>query len=153
MTHFSDLAGHLGFGRDKAGDAARREEQNVVELPDGSTVAGVPPEVLVTPELLAHVRRQEDRALRDALRVIPERADRTVPDDPEPVPGHRLEREQHGSATVVRCECGRWDGGWLGPRSRRRVLDDHAAHVAAELAAAGPLIVPSERADQPKEVE
>jgi hypothetical protein len=78
-------------------------------------------------------------------------ADWPVHADDAEVPGHRLLREQHGQATVVRCECGRWDGGWLGPRSRRRVLDDHAQHVAAELAAAGPLIVPSERADQDEE--
>jgi hypothetical protein len=80
-------------------------------------------------------------------------ADHVVLDDDQEVPGHRLMREQAGQATIVRCECGRWDGGWLGPRSRRRVLDDHAAHVAAELSAAGPLIVPSERADQPGEIE
>lgn len=66
----------------------------------------------------------------------------------DPAPGHRLDQERHGQATVVRCECGRWDGGWLGTRSRRRVLDDHAAHVAAELSAAGPLTVLSVRADQ-----
>jgi hypothetical protein len=79
---------------------------------------------------------------------MPTEADRAVPGDPADVPGHRLSTEQHGQATIVRCECGRWDGGWLGPRSRRRVLDDHAAHVAAELAAAGPLVVESIRADQ-----
>lgn len=78
-------------------------------------------------------------------------ADLPVQDDPAEVPGHRLLREQHGQATVVRCECGRWDGGWLGPRSRRRVLDDHAQHVAVELSAVGPLRIPSERADQPEE--
>jgi hypothetical protein len=174
-VRLSDALSAAGWGRDEEGDARRREEQGVVELSDGSTVAGVDPQWVdagrLTPEsdralreslsralgsrptpaeLLAHVRRQEDRALDDALR--PE-ADRTVPDDPADVPGHHLTREQSGQATIVRCECGRWDGGWLGPRSRRRVLDDHAAHVAAELAAAGPLRISSERADQPEELE
>lgn len=189
---FSDHARAFGFGRDRAGDRRRREEQGVAELSDGTTVAGVDPEWVtlghLTPKADAALRESISRAIGsaprpgpgnqgrftrallseavqrdllrrarkiedDALRMTTRAADPPVSDDDPEVPGHRLLREQHGQATVVRCECGRWDGGWLGPRSRRRVLDDHAAHVATELSAAGPLIVPSERADRPKEIE
>lgn len=155
---FSDHARAFGFGRDRKGDARRREEQGVAELSDGTTVAGLPDDPwgtrallreAVQRDLLRRARKIED----DALRMTPRAADPPVSDDDPEVPGHRLLREQHGQATVVRCECGRWDGGWLGPRSRRRVLDDHATHVAAELSAAGPLIVPSERADLPREIK
>jgi hypothetical protein len=170
-VRLSDALSAAGWGRDEDGDRRRRAEQNVVELSDGTAVAGLPEgtPLAVTEEILRRARAVEDdtirravqtdlsrraRAIQDeARRMTPKRADPPVPDDDAEVPGHRLEREHHGQATIVRCECGRWDGGWLGPRSRRRVLDDHAAHVAAELAAAGPLIVPSERADQPKEIE
>jgi hypothetical protein len=172
-VRLSDALSAAGWGRDEEGDARRREEQNVVELSDGSTVAGVDPQWIpsgrLTPEadralresisraIGSPVRRdlaaRADRIVEDAVAMTPERADPSVPDDPADVPGHHLTREQSGQATIVRCECGRWDGGWLGPRSRRRVLDDHAAHVAAELAAAGPLRISSERADQPEELE
>lgn len=115
-----------GYRTDPAGDTARRE---------GMAHATVTPD--------------EWRAARAGLA-----ADRAVQPDPEPVPGHHLTAERHGTATIARCECGRWDGGWTGARSRRRVLDDHAEHVAAELAAAGPLRVISVRADQhPEETD
>jgi len=130
---FSDAMESGGWGRDRDGDAARRAAQNVQELPDGTAVAGLPDGV--------------------TLRALPSGGHSPDMPEPDPVPGHELTREQNGSATVVRCACGRWDGAWLGPRSRRRVLDDHAAHVATELAAAGPLRVVAVRADTSPELE
>lgn len=75
---------------------------------------------------------------------------------PYPAPvvaGHELTSRTGLHGTEITCQCGRWQGWFSGPRSRRRVLDDHAAHVAAELRAAGPIIVTSERADEPDEEE
>jgi hypothetical protein len=73
--------------------------------------------------------------------------------DHPPVPGHLLTYRRGKSGTEVTCECGRWDGWFNGARSRRRVLDDHADHVTAELRAAGPVRVVAERLDLPKEPE
>jgi hypothetical protein len=117
-----------GFGTDEAGDARRREEMA------GATI---------TPEMIAAIREAEDDVLAGAPAVA----------DHPPVPGHLLTYRHGKAGTEVTCQCGRWDGWYNGPRSRRRVLDDHAAHAAAELAAEGPIRVKAERADLPKELE
>jgi hypothetical protein len=68
------------------------------------------------------------------------------------VPGHLLTFRPGATGVEVTCQCGRWDGWYSGPRSRRRVLDDHAEHAAAELSAAGPIIVeavPTDREERP----
>jgi hypothetical protein len=70
--------------------------------------------------------------------------------DHPPVEGHLLTYRTTRAGTEATCQCGRWDGWFTGPRSRRRVLDDHAEHVAAELRAAGPLRVEAVRADRPE---
>lgn len=73
---------------------------------------------------------------------------------PAPViDGHELSSRSGLGGTEVTCGCGRWDGWYNGARSRRRVLDDWAEHAAAEVRAAGPLRVQSERTDTPKELE
>lgn len=136
----SDLARSwhaLGYGTDPAGDAARREKLSGAHVGGGRM-----------PSFLRRALAAEAaRVTEEARRALP--ADQPDPEEPEEVPGHRLERTRNGTATVVRCECGRWDGAWTGPRSRRRVMDDHAEHVAAELRAAGPLRVKAERLDTP----
>jgi hypothetical protein len=140
-VRFADAMRRAGWGRDEEGDARRRAEmrRGLLSGPD------------VRRAVEDDLRRRAERILADAKRQLP--ADHSVPEDPDPVPGHRLDTEPRGSAVIARCECGRWDGGWTGPRSRRRVLDDYAAHVAAELAALGPIIVKAERLDQPQELE
>jgi hypothetical protein len=128
VTGFAEYA---GFGTDPGGDAARREAMQ---------------RATVTPE--------EWRALRAELAagVDP----RVLEAEPYPAPvvaGHELSSHTGIHGTEVTCECGRWDGWYNGARSRRRVLDDWAAHAAAELRAAGPIKVKAERADRPRELE
>jgi hypothetical protein len=136
-----------GFGTDEAGDARRREEMA---------------SATITPEMLGAIRDEEDRILgavqedlsRRAARILEEaRAMTPITAEHPPVPGHLLTYRHGKAGTEVTCQCGRWDGWYNGPRSRRRVLDDHAAHAAAELAAEGPIRVKAERADLPKELE
>jgi hypothetical protein len=116
-----------GFGTDPAGDRERREEMR---------------HATITAEELAALRAAEgDLAGAPALADHP------------PVPGHLLTYRHGKAGTEVTCQCGRWDGWYNGPRSRRRVLDDHAGHVAAELAAEGPIRVKAERADQHRVIE
>jgi hypothetical protein len=155
---FADAMRRAGWGRDEAGDARRRadlesarvtgpEAEELFELGRRGLLSGPGVRRAVEDDL----RRRAERILADAKGQLP--ADHPVQEEPDPVPGHRVERTRNGTATIVRCECGRWDGAWTGPRSRRRVMDDHAEHVAAELRAAGPIRVKSERADPPKELE
>jgi hypothetical protein len=128
VTSYGDAMRRAGFGTDPAGDARRRKEMA---------------HATITPEELTALRAAEaDLAGAPALADHP------------PVPGHLLTYRRGKAGTEVTCECGRWDGWYNGPRSRRRVLDDHAAHAAAELRAAGPIRVKAERADLgPKELE
>jgi hypothetical protein len=115
-----------GFGTDPAGDTARRTALA------SATATG--PERWRPPE-------------RGAAPPLP------APADDPPVPGHLLTYRTGKAGTEVTCECGRWDGWFNGPRSRRRVLDEHATHVAAELSATAPLRVQSVRAADPEELE
>lgn len=120
---FADAMRASGYGTDPAGDAARREELSA-----------------------AAITAEEWRALRAGLPAAA----------PEPYPapvvaGHELTFRHGKAGTEVTCECGRWEGWYNGPRSRRRVLDDWSAHAATELRAAGPIIVASERLDTPRE--
>lgn len=50
MTHWTDA----GFGTDPEGDARRRAEQGVIELPDGTRVAGAPDAPTAVAALAAH---------------------------------------------------------------------------------------------------
>lgn len=127
MPDWAAYMARHGFGTDPAGDARRREEMR---------------HATITPEELAALRAAEARG-----------ADLPVPAEHPAVPGHLLTYRHGKAGTEVTCECGRWDGWYNGPRSRRRVLDDHAEHAAAELRAEGPIRVRAERADQPKELE
>lgn len=149
MSRLSDFAGALGFGRDEAGDAARREALSADVVRPDELRELVDRGALSSPTLRRALTAEAGRITEEARRMSPSAG----PDDPDPVPGHALTRTRTAAGNIIAvCECGRWDGGWTGPRSRRRVLDDHAAHVTAELAAAGPLRVRSERADQPREL-
>lgn len=154
MSRLSDFAASFGFGTDPEGDRRRREElpgeilringEEFARLRDAGARGW-----LSRPEFRRAIAAEADRIVREAkaLGVDPV-------EDPDPVPGHLLSKERTSAGnTVARCECGRWDGGWTGPRSRRRVLDDYAAHVAAELAAAGPIRVTAERLDQPRAID
>jgi hypothetical protein len=138
----SGLADAYGYGTDPDGDAARRAAIRGAKIPPGGWRT----------------------TLRDALRAAAEADARRIAADTRAIlgdaqrqiPGHRLDLERTAAGnTIARCECGRWDGGWTGPRSRTAVLLDHAQHAAAELRQeeAAPIRVTSERADQPKELE
>lgn len=153
MSRLSDFAASFGFGTDREGDRRRREElpgeilringEEFARLRDAGARGW-----LSRPEFRRAIAAEADRIMREARALGVE----SMP-DPDPVPGHVLSRERTPAGnTVARCECGRWDGAWTGARSRRAVLDDYAAHVAAELAAAGPIKVRSERADKPREL-
>lgn len=155
---FSDHARRFGYGTDPDGDAARRRAmgharvtpEELEQLRQRGAIGGDRYRRLVDEAVRDSLRKQADRILADARRMG---VDPPPPEvDPEPVPGHRLTPRRGSAGTEVSCECGRWEGWFNGPRSRRRVMDDHAAHVAAELSAAGPIKVESVRLDQPKEL-
>jgi hypothetical protein len=134
VSGFADAMRRAGWGRDEAGDAARREE-----------LSGA----LSSPYLRRALAEEADRIRQEARRMGVE----PLAQHP-PVPGHLLTYRKGKAGTEVTCECGRWNGWFNGPRSRRRVLDDHAAHAAAELSAEGPIRIPSERADrEPRVIE
>lgn len=135
-----------GFGTDPEGDAARRASMASARITPGQW------------ERLGRLTAESDRHMREAIsRALgsstapdaEEVLDRYGPDlaDDPGVPGHHLTPRRGGAGTEVTCECGRWEGWYNGARSRRRVLDDHAVHTAAELAAEGPIIVESVRLD------
>lgn len=133
-----------GFGTDPAGDAARREEMGAARLTGHLTDAQW--------RELGHLTPEDTRAISDSISRALGSERQPVADHP-PVPGHLLTYRHGKAGTEVTCECGRWDGWYNGPRSRRRVLDDHAGHVAAELRAEGPIRVKAERADQHRIIE
>lgn len=146
------FAAQLGpsWGTDPEGDAERRAEQGVVELGDGTTVAGVPehalPEVADRLAVLggyglpaaraqaaereAHSIAAADDLVRDLaveLGVEPK------PDDPE---GHTPEHGEHGGVGWVRCSCGTWEALVTGPSSAAWARRDYSRHLA-EVAVAG----------------
>jgi hypothetical protein len=143
VSGFADAMRRAGWGRDEAGDRRRRDKLSTTAA---LGLHPVPPEVLIA--IQADLSRRAERIRAEAKRLG---ADPLV--EHRPVPGHQLTYRTGKTGTEVTCECGRWDGWFNGPRSRRRVLDGHAAHAAAELSATGPIIVESVRADRPEELE
>jgi hypothetical protein len=138
----SRFAEAFGYGTDPAGDAARRERLNSAYLSGHLTNAQW--------RELGRLSAESARAVSDSISDALGAPDPRVPEEePYPAPvvaGHELSSQRGLSGTEVTCECGRWDGWYNGARSRRRVLDDWAAHVAAEARAAGPIKVKAERA-------
>jgi hypothetical protein len=84
-----------GFGRDREGDARRREE-----------LSGA----VITPQMVAAIREAENRLLAATFAVPPERVgvDPRVPEEePYPAPvvaGHELSAQRGLSGTGVTCE-------------------------------------------------
>lgn len=154
----STFARMFGYGTDPAGDAARREAMAHATISPDELAAirqvGQMPEELrarIAAAVRHDLRARADRIVADARRQMP-RGPVPEVDDPG-VDGHRLTHTRGGAGTEVVCECGRWEGWYNGPRSRRRVLDDYARHAAAELAAEGPIKVVAVRLDLPEELE
>jgi hypothetical protein len=137
VTHWHDA----GFGTDPEGDARRRAEQGVVELPDGTRVAGAPDEQAA----IDAVARFDPAALPDLADAV-RRTAHLVPPSPaevEEVLGaevvqaldpHAIEQRQHGAFVAFVCACGRWDAVVTGPSSARWAGADHRRHVADETA-------------------
>lgn len=129
MSHWSDA----GFGTDPEGDARRRAEQGVIELPDGTRVAGAPDAPTAIAALRAHglpaiplgAALPDGRTLDDlrAASVV-----EVVESD-----GHAITATRHGSAVALVCECGRWDAVVSGRGSATWAGADYRRHVADEL--------------------
>lgn len=100
MTHWHDA----GFGTDPDGDAARRAEQGVVELPGGTTVALGNLPALTSPE--------------------PE----PVP-TPEQLAEHEVQTGEVSGVGFARCACGAWEAVVTGPASARWAFDQYREHL------------------------
>lgn len=134
MTHWHAA----GFGTDPEGDADRRAEQGVVELPDGTRVAGAPdPQAAI-----AAVARYDRAALPDLGEAITRTA-HLVPPSPgevqvalgvvegELLPAedpHALTRTEYAWGIAVVCACGQWECVVTGPSSADWARRDHERH-------------------------
>jgi hypothetical protein len=137
VTGFAET---FGYGTDPEGDAARRAEHGVVELPDGTTVAGVParelPAVATRLERLA-VESTRDRLLR-AVGIT--RAEVGLPELPDGIvegelldprlSEHEVEvGETRSGLGWARCACGQWEAVVTGPASARWAFEQYAEHL------------------------
>jgi hypothetical protein len=126
VTHWHDA----GYGTDPDGDATRRAEQGVVELPDGTKIAGVPEHALpeVRRELLPAYVRPVYEAPAEPLRyapVLPEVVEGELLDPADP---HALTRREYEWGIAVVCACGKWECVVTGASSADWARRDHERH-------------------------
>lgn len=146
MTGFAET---FGYGTDPEGDAARREREGVVELPDGTRVAGVPEPAL--PAVAARLALPPGTDLAASIR----RTAHLVPPSPAEVEevlgaevvadldrdrilaGHEVEvSETRGGLGWARCACGDWEAVVTGQTSAAWAFasyEEHLRRIAASL--------------------
>lgn len=126
MTHWGDA----GFGTDPEGDARRRAEQGVVELTDGTRVAGAPNEQAAVAAVAPapHSIEAADALVRDLA------VDLGVEPKPDP---HAVTTTEYEWGAAVVCACGRWECAVTGPSSAAWAAADYRRHVARETASDG----------------
>lgn len=126
MSGFADA---YGYGTDPAGDAARREAEGVVELPDGTRVAGIPaPALPALPpgtDLAGSIRRTAHLVPPSPAEVIEVLGDKVVGKLLDP---HALTRTEYRWGIAVVCACGLWECAVTGPSSAAWAERDYAEH-------------------------